>query len=128
LTFTAFIARATVEAIRECPYANASLDGDDIVYKEHINLGIAVALDQGLIVPVIRGADRLSLLDLCRAIQDLADRARAKQLKVDEVHGGTFTVTNPGIFGAMMGLPIINQPQVANSGRRQRRKAARGRR
>ena len=113
MTYTVFIARATTDAIRKCPYANASLDGDNIVYKDDINLGIAVALDQGLIVPVIRTADKLSLLDLSRAVQDLADRARTKHLKVDEVHGGTFTITNPGIFGATMGLPIINQPQVA---------------
>jgi 2-oxoglutarate dehydrogenase E2 component (dihydrolipoamide succinyltransferase) len=113
LTYTAFIARATAEAIRECPYANASIDGDNIVYKNDIHLGIAVALEQGLIVPVIRHADRLTMLELSRAIQDLATRARSKQLKVDEVQGGTFTITNPGIFGAQFGLPIINQPQVA---------------
>jgi 2-oxoglutarate dehydrogenase E2 component (dihydrolipoamide succinyltransferase) len=113
LTFTVFIAHATADAIRKCPYANASIDGDNVVYKEDINLGIAVALDQGLIVPVVRSADKLSLVDLSRAVQDLADRARTKQLKVDDVHGGTFTITNPGIFGATSGLPIINQPQVA---------------
>ena len=113
LTYTVFIARATVEAIRECPFANASIDEDNIVYKEDINLGIAVALEQGLIVPVIRHADRLNLTDLSRAVQDLAERARSKQLKVDEVQGGTFTITNPGIFGAALGFPIISQPQVA---------------
>ena len=113
LTYTVFIARATAEAIRECPFANASIDEDSVVYKEDINLGIAVALEQGLIVPVIRHADRLSLLDLSRTVQDLADRARTKQLKVDEVQGATFTITNPGIFGAAFGLPIISQPQVA---------------
>ena len=113
LTYTAFIARATAEAIRECPFANASVDGDTIVYKEDIHLGIAVALDQGLIVPVIRHADQLSMVALCRAIQDLATRARTKQLKVDDVQGGTFTITNPGVFGAVFGLPIISQPQVA---------------
>lgn len=113
LTFTVFIARATADAIRECPFANASIDGDTIVYKQDINLGIAVALEQGLIVPVIRSADRLDFLALSRAVQDVAERARTKQLKVDEVQGGTFTITNPGIFGAVMGLPIINQPQVA---------------
>jgi 2-oxoglutarate dehydrogenase E2 component (dihydrolipoamide succinyltransferase) len=113
LTYTVFIARATAEAIRECPFANASVDEDNIVYKEDINLGIAVALEQGLIVPVIRHADRLSLHDLSRAIQDLADRARTRQLKVDDVQGATFTITNPGIFGAALGLPIISQPQVA---------------
>jgi 2-oxoglutarate dehydrogenase E2 component (dihydrolipoamide succinyltransferase) len=113
LTYTVFIARATVEAIRECPFANASIDEDTVIYKEDINLGIAVALEQGLIVPVIKRADRLSMMDLSRAVQDLAERARTKQLKVDEVQGGTFTVTNPGIFGAALGLPIISQPQVA---------------
>jgi pyruvate dehydrogenase E2 component (dihydrolipoamide acetyltransferase) len=113
LTYTVFIARATADAIRECPFANASIDEDDVIYKEDINLGIAVALEQGLIVPVIRHADRLTLLELSRAVQDLAERARSKQLKVDEVQGGTFTITNPGIFGAAMGLPIISQPQVA---------------
>ena len=113
LTYTAFIAKATADAIRECPFANASVDGDTIVYKNDIHLGIAVALEQGLIVPVIRHADRLTMLDLCRAIQDLATRARTKHLKVDEVQGGTFTITNPGIFGAQFGLPIISQPQVA---------------
>ena len=113
LTYTVFIARATADAIRECPFANASVDEDNIVYKEDINLGIAVALEQGLIVPVIKHADRLSLLDLSKAVQDLAERARTKRLKVDEVQGGTFTITNPGIFGAALGWPIISQPQVA---------------
>ena len=113
LTYTAFIAKATIDAIQEYPFANASLDGDNIVYKTEINLGIAVALDSGLIVPVIRDAARRDMLDLCRAIQDLAHRARTKQLKPDEVQGGTFTITNPGVFGGLFGLPIINQPQVA---------------
>lgn len=113
LTYTAFIAKATVDAIKECPFANASVDGDTIIYRHDINLGIAVALELGLIVPVIRNADRLSMVDLCKAVQDLATRARTKQLKVDEVQGGTFTITNPGIFGAAFGLPIISQPQVA---------------
>ncbi len=113
LTFTAFIARAVAETIRQFPIVNASLDGDDVVYKNEINLGIAVALEQGLIVPVVRGADRLSLMDLCKAIQDLSTRARTKQLRVEDVEGGTFTLTNPGIFGGLWGLPIINQPQVA---------------
>jgi len=113
LTYTAFIARATVEAIREYPFANASVDGENIVYKRDVNLGIAVALDQGLIVPVIRNAESNSLPDLCREIQDLAHRARTKQLKTEEVQGGTFTITNPGIFGGLWGLPIISQPQVA---------------
>jgi pyruvate dehydrogenase E2 component (dihydrolipoyllysine-residue acetyltransferase) len=113
LTYTAFIAKATVDTIRQFPFANASLDGENVVYKREINLGIAVALDQGLLVPVIRNADERNMLGLSRAIQDLAHRARTKQLKPEEVQGGTFTITNPGIFGALFGLPIISQPQVA---------------
>jgi 2-oxoglutarate dehydrogenase E2 component (dihydrolipoamide succinyltransferase) len=113
LTYTAFIAKATIDTIRQFPFTNASLDGDNIVYKRDINLGIAVALDQGLLVPVIRNANERNMLGLCRAIQDLAHRARTKQLKPEEVQGGTFTITNPGIFGAVFGLPIISQPQVA---------------
>jgi 2-oxoglutarate dehydrogenase E2 component (dihydrolipoamide succinyltransferase) len=113
LTYTAFIAKATVDTIRQFPFSNASIDGESIVYKRDVNLGIAVALETGLIVPVIRNADERSMLGLCRAIQDLAHRARTKQLKPEEVQGGTFTITNPGIFGAVFGLPIISQPQVA---------------
>ncbi|HEY6358246.1 MAG TPA: dihydrolipoamide acetyltransferase family protein [Vicinamibacterales bacterium] len=113
LTYTAFIAKATVDTIRQFPFSNASIDGENIVYKRDINLGIAVALDQGLIVPVIKTADERNMLGLCRAIQDLAHRARTKQLKPEDVQGGTFTITNPGIFGALFGLPIISQPQVA---------------
>jgi pyruvate dehydrogenase E2 component (dihydrolipoamide acetyltransferase) len=113
LTFLSFIAKATVDALRTAPVINASLDGDNIVYKKDINLGIAVALDWGLIVPVIKHADERNLLGLSRAIADLAGRARTKQLKPEDVQGGTFTITNPGIFGAQFGMPIINQPQVA---------------
>jgi len=113
LTYTAFVAKATADVIRQFPYVNASLDGDTIVYRNDINIGIAVALEQGLIVPVIRKADQKNMTDLCRQIQDLAQRARTKQLKVEDVEGGTFTVTNPGIFGGLWGLPIISQPQVA---------------
>jgi 2-oxoglutarate dehydrogenase E2 component (dihydrolipoamide succinyltransferase) len=113
LTFTAFIAKVMVDALRQFPIVNASIDGDNIVYKKDINLGIAVALDNGLIVPVIRNADEKNLLGLSRAINDLASRARSKKLSPDEVQGGTFTITNPGIFGALYGLPLINQPQVA---------------
>jgi 2-oxoglutarate dehydrogenase E2 component (dihydrolipoamide succinyltransferase) len=113
LTYTALIARVVVEALRTFPVVNASIDGDNIVYKKDINLGIAVALDQGLIVPVIRQADEKNLLGLSRAIEDLAARARSKKLNPDEVQGGTFTITNPGVFGAVYGLPLINQPQVA---------------
>lgn len=113
LTYTSFIAQAVAATLRECPYANASVDGDQIVYRNDINLGIAVALEQGLIVPVIRQADRKSLRELCASIADLAQRARAKQLKVEDVEAGTFTITNPGVFGGLWGLPIISQPQVA---------------
>jgi 2-oxoglutarate dehydrogenase E2 component (dihydrolipoamide succinyltransferase) len=113
LTYTAFIAKATVDVIRQFPFTNASIDGDNIVYKRDINLGIAVALESGLIVPVIKNADERNLLGLCRAIQDLSGRARSKNLKPEDVQGGTFTITNPGIFGALFGLPIISQPQVA---------------
>jgi 2-oxoglutarate dehydrogenase E2 component (dihydrolipoamide succinyltransferase) len=113
LTYMSFIAKAVIDALRRHPIVNASLDGDSVLYKKDINIGIAVALEAGLIVPVIRNADEKNLLGLSRAIADVAERARAKQLKPDEVHGGTFTITNPGQFGAQFGMPIINQPQVA---------------
>ena len=113
LTFMSFISKAVVDAIRRHPVINASLDGDNVVYKQDVNLGIAVALDNGLIVPVIKSADEKNMLGLSRAIADVAGRARSKQLKPDEVQGGTFTITNPGTFGAQFGMPIINQPQVA---------------
>jgi pyruvate dehydrogenase E2 component (dihydrolipoamide acetyltransferase) len=113
LTYTAFIARAIVDALREFPVVNASIDGDRIVYKKDINLGIAVALEHGLIVPVIRHADEKNLLGLSRAIEDLSTRARSKRLSPEDVQHGTFTITNPGIFGSIYGLPLINQPQVA---------------
>jgi 2-oxoglutarate dehydrogenase E2 component (dihydrolipoamide succinyltransferase) len=113
LTYTALIAKVVVDALRQFPIVNASVDGGNIVYKKDINLGIAVALEQGLIVPVIRNADEKNLLGLSRAIDDLATRARSKKLNPEEVQNGTFTITNPGIFGAVYGLPLINQPQVA---------------
>jgi 2-oxoglutarate dehydrogenase E2 component (dihydrolipoamide succinyltransferase) len=112
LTYMSFIAKAVVDALRAVPVLNASIDGDTIVYKKDVNIGIAVALDWGLIVPVLKNADEKNLLGLSRAIADLAARARAKQLKPEEVQGGTFTITNPGNVGAQFGLPIINQPQV----------------
>jgi pyruvate dehydrogenase E2 component (dihydrolipoamide acetyltransferase) len=112
LTYLPFILKATVDALKAFPVLNASLEGDNIVYRRDINLGIAVALDWGLIVPVIHNADEKNLLGLARAVNDLADRARAKKLKVDEIQGGTFTLTNPGVFGSLFGTPIINQPQV----------------
>lgn len=113
LTYLAFIAQACIEALKSFPILNASLSGDHIVYKKEINLGVAVALDWGLIVPVIKRADEKSLLGLAKAIQELADRARQKQLSPEDVQGGTFTITNPGVFGSLFGTPIINQPQVA---------------
>jgi len=113
LSYTAFVAKAVVEAIREFPFVNASIDGENVVYHSSVNLGIAVALEQGLIVPVIHGADTSSMRELCRAIQELAERARTKHLSVDDVQEGTFTITNPGIFGGLWGLPILPQPQVA---------------
>jgi len=113
LTFMPFIIKAVIEGIKKWPIVNSSVWGDQIVYKKDINIGVAVALDWGLIVPVIRGADEKSLLGLARAVNDLGERARKKQLKPDEVQGGTFTITNPGAFGGWAGTPIINQPQVA---------------
>ena len=114
LTYLAFIARAVVDALGEWPRMNAEIRGDQIAIKSFVNLGIAVALDdgKGLIVPVIRNAEEKNLLGIARTIQDLAERARTKKLVPDEVHGGTFTITNPGGFGAIAGTPIINQPQV----------------
>ena len=113
LTPLSFIAQACAVALGRHPILNAALDGDTVVYKKDINLGVAVAIDGGLIVPVVKHADRMSLLELTTAIADVAARARLKQLKPEEVHGGTFTITNPGQLGAQFGMPIINQPQVA---------------
>ena len=113
LTFMPFIFQAVNNALRKFPIFNAQVSGDQIIYKRDINLGMAVALDAGLIVPVIKRADDLSISGLARAANDLADRARTKQLKPDEVGGGTFTITNPGVFGGLFGTPIINQPQLA---------------
>jgi 2-oxoglutarate dehydrogenase E2 component (dihydrolipoamide succinyltransferase) len=113
LTYLPFITRAVVVALRQFPLLNASLDGNNIIYHNEINIGIAVALENGLIVPVIRGADEKNVLGLQRAVVDLAARARSRQLKPDEVLGGTFSITNFGSFGSLVGTPIINQPQVA---------------
>jgi pyruvate dehydrogenase E2 component (dihydrolipoamide acetyltransferase) len=113
LTFMPFIFEAVNKALRKYPIFNAQVSGEQIIYKQDINLGMAVALDWGLIVPVIKRADDLSISGLARAANDLADRARTKQLKPDEVTGGTFTITNPGVFGGLFGTPIINQPQLA---------------
>jgi 2-oxoglutarate dehydrogenase E2 component (dihydrolipoamide succinyltransferase) len=113
LTFLAFIAKATADALRQHPTLNAAVSGESTILRRDINLGIAVALDWGLIVPVIRRADELALLGLARAINDLGERARGKKLSPDEVQKGTFTITNPGVFGSVIGTPIINQPQAA---------------
>jgi len=113
LTFTTFIMKALVDALKVHPLLNASLDGQKVIYHRAVNLGMAVALDWGLIVPVIHHADELNLLGLARRAIDLAERARSKKLKPEEVQEGTFTITNPGIFGNLFGLPIINQPQAA---------------
>jgi pyruvate dehydrogenase E2 component (dihydrolipoamide acetyltransferase) len=113
LTYLPFVVRAACEALRAYPLANASIEGANIIYHNEINIGIAVALEAGLIVPVIRNADEKNVLGLQRAIADLAIRARSRQLKPDEVQGGTFSITNFGSFGSLFGTPIINQPQVA---------------
>ncbi len=113
LTFMPFFARAVIITLQQFPIVNASIEGESIRYHRHINLGIAVALDWGLIVPVLKNADELNFLGLQRGISDLGERARGKKLKPDEVEGSTFTITNPGQFGAVFGLPIINQPNAA---------------
>jgi len=113
LTYTPFFVRAAIAGLRRFPILNSSVSGESIVYKKDIHMGIAVALEGGLIVPVIRDADGKSFLGLTRAVNDLAERARAKKLSVDEVQGGTFTITNFGLFGSLFAMPIINQPQVA---------------
>jgi len=113
LTYLAFIAKSCAEMLRKHPVVNAAVSGDTIIYRGDVNLGIAVALDWGLIVPVIKHADELSLVGIARAISDLGERARAKKLLPDEIQRGTFTITNPGVFGSYAGAPIINQPQVA---------------
>jgi pyruvate dehydrogenase E2 component (dihydrolipoamide acetyltransferase) len=113
LTYLPFIIRASVVALRQFPLLNASLDGNNIIHHNEINIGIAVALENGLIVPVVRAADEKNVLGLQRSVVDLATRARSRQLKPDEVQGGTFSITNFGSFGSLMGTPVINQPQVA---------------
>ena len=113
LTYLAFIAKACAENLRKHPIVNAAVSGDTIIYRQDVNIGIAVALDWGLIVPVVKRADELSLSGLARAISDLGERARTKKLSPDEIQRGTFTITNPGVFGSYAGAPIINQPQVA---------------
>jgi 2-oxoglutarate dehydrogenase E2 component (dihydrolipoamide succinyltransferase) len=112
-TYLAFITKVIADNLRKHRVVNASASGDTIVYRKAVNIGIAVALDWGLIVPVLRGADELSLLGIAKRMADLAERARTKRLSPDEVQQGTFTITNPGVFGSYSGAPIINQPQVA---------------
>jgi pyruvate dehydrogenase E2 component (dihydrolipoyllysine-residue acetyltransferase) len=112
-TYLAFILKVVADNLRTHPVLNASVSGDTIIYRKPINIGIAVALDWGLIVPVLRNADDLSLLGVARQMADLAERARTKRLSPDEVQKGTFTITNPGVFGSYVGAPIISQPQVA---------------
>ena len=113
LTFMPFFVRAAVEALRAFPTVNASVDGTNIILHKECNIGIAVALDWGLIVPVIKNAEEKNFLGIARTMNDLAERARAKKLKPDEVAEGTFAITNPGVFGGLFGLPVINQPNVA---------------
>jgi 2-oxoglutarate dehydrogenase E2 component (dihydrolipoamide succinyltransferase) len=115
LTYMPFILRAIAEGLQKYPYLNSSVMGDQIVFKKDINIGIAVALEdgKGLIVPVVRNADTLNLFGLAKAINDLGERARTKQLSPDDVQKGTFSITTPGVYGGLMGTPIINQPQVA---------------
>ena len=116
LTFMPFFTRAAIITLQQFPIVNASLEGESIRYHRHVNVGIAVALDWGLIVPVLKNADELNFLGLQRGISDLGERARSKKLKPEEVEGSTFTITNPGQFGAVFGLPIINQPNSAIMG------------
>jgi 2-oxoglutarate dehydrogenase E2 component (dihydrolipoamide succinyltransferase) len=116
LTFMPFFVRAAIIALQQFPIVNASLEDQGIRYHRHVNVGIAVALDWGLIVPVLKNADELNFLGLQRGITDLGERARSKKLKPEDVEGSTFTITNPGQFGAVFGLPIINQPNSAIMG------------
>jgi len=113
LTFLPFIVQAVVAGLREFPIINASMDESSVIYHRDLNIGIAVALDWGLIVPVVKNADEKNILGLSKTINDLGERARTKKLAPDDVQGGTFTITNPGIYGGLFGTPIINQPQVA---------------
>jgi 2-oxoisovalerate dehydrogenase E2 component (dihydrolipoyl transacylase) len=112
LTYLPFVVRATVDALQEYPQVNGRLDGDNIVLPKFVNMGIAVSYDAGLIVPVIKGADSMNTVGIARAIADLAARARAHQLTPDEVQGATFTITNPGPYGSIASMPIINQPNT----------------
>jgi 2-oxoisovalerate dehydrogenase E2 component (dihydrolipoyl transacylase) len=113
LTYMPFVGRAVCEALLAFPDVNGEIREDQLILKHYVNMGIAVALDDGLIVPVVKGADTMNLIGLARAINDIALRARAKKLTPDDVHGGTFTITNPGPFGSIISVPVINPPQCA---------------
>ena len=113
LSYLPFIVQAVIEGLREFPIINASMDDNNVIYHRELNIGIAVALDWGLIVPVLKHADEKNILGIARGIADLGERARTKKLTPEDVQGGTFTITNPGVFGGLFGTPIINQPQVA---------------
>ena len=113
LTFTPFVVRAATDALLAYPMVNAELRGDDLIVHHYVNMGIAVAYDEGLIVPVAKGVDTMNLVGIARAVNDLATRARAKKLQPDEVHGATFSITNPGPFGSILSVPIINTPNTA---------------
>jgi 2-oxoglutarate dehydrogenase E2 component (dihydrolipoamide succinyltransferase) len=113
LTYTHFFAMAAVQALKEFPLFNASVDGTNVVYKSDINLGVAVAVPEGLIVPVVRNCEEKSFLGIVRGVTDVAERARTKKLTLNDIQGGTFTITNPGSYGGLFATPIINQPQVA---------------
>lgn len=116
LTVTPFFIQAAINAIKKFPIVNSSVEGDTVIYKKDINIGMAVALDWGLIVPVIKNADEKNLQGLSRTVNEMGERARTKKLSPDDVKDGTFTITNPGNFGGLFGTPIINQPQVAIMG------------
>ncbi len=113
LTYLPFVVKAVSQGLQAFPALNSSIQGDEIVYKKHSNIGVAVALENGLVVPVLKQVEKLSVLDIARGLQDLSDRARNNRLSASDVEGGTFTITNPGVFGALLGTPIIHQPQVA---------------
>jgi 2-oxoglutarate dehydrogenase E2 component (dihydrolipoamide succinyltransferase) len=111
LGFMSFFVKAAVEALRQCPELNAMIDGDDIVYHRHYDIGVAISTDKGLVVPVLRNAELMSFAQIEQAIEDLSKRARDGNLKVDELQGGTFTITNGGVFGSLLSTPIVNPPQ-----------------
>jgi 2-oxoglutarate dehydrogenase E2 component (dihydrolipoamide succinyltransferase) len=112
LGFMSFFVKASIEALKAFPAVNAEIDGDEIVYKHYYDIGVAVSTDQGLVVPVVRDADRLSMAEIEKAIADLGKRAREGKLAMQELQGGTFTITNGGIFGSLLSTPILNPPQV----------------